>query len=617
MEDLGIQQNVEGVANLVQSKMNKVPGGTYEGDEGIAGEPEDILSLDLDDEELIRLAHEREALYEPYKGKIVPRQEKNKKYYLGRQLEGTAYVSIDGDAISSNFMFESLETFLPAALAKNPEPVVYSDNTTEGNTLANDVKTLLQYHADTLVLRRKLHAVTRQWAFYFLGVMKHGWNEEIGDISSELRKVQDFLFDPDGYVDAYGDFSSWIGEPITVTASRLIEMFPKHKAYITVMVDGKLGTDVTYTEWWEDTLTYCTFKGVVLDKSTNPHFRYPEVTEDEFGIPVENKPRNHFAKPKKPYTFLSVFSLQEQPHDITGLIEQNIANQNLIARRTKQIDYNLSKTNNNEIYSQDNFNDETAKQAANAKAKGNPVLVPAGRPLGEAISVLPAQGLDASFFNDLENNKNNLRSIWGVQGITAQQNDEDTTARGMILNQQYDNSRIGGGIGGALEQFADNVFNWWAQLYSVYYDEEHFAAVLGQMKAVEYVTLSNLNFDRQLIVSVAPDSMKPKDEITKMNQALQLWEQKALDIKTLLTILDFPDPQKTAAQVWLYQTNPLMYGQLNFPDLQAQIQSLLPVIGVPTGEGGAPAPEFAGDGEPTLSIEPANASLDNVPLPPL
>lgn len=603
---LSTDMNVRGVSNLVQSGMNKVPGGAYDGEEGVAGELEDILDLADTDEELLRLAKRREALYAPYEGKIKPRQEKNRKYYKGDQLRGSTYESLDNEPIAGNFIFDAVETFLPAALAKNPEPVVYCDDTTEGNAVADDVKTLLQFHADTLVLRRKLHYVTRQWVNDFLGVMKHGWNDTIGDITSDIRKVQDFILDPNGYVDPYGDFSSWIGERITISAEKLAEQFPKHKEYIAEIVEQKMGTDVTYTEWWEDELTYCTFKEKVLDKSKNPFFNYPQTQQP--GLPAPQERRNHFAAPKKPYTFLSVFSLQEQPHDITGLIEQNIPNQNLVARRTKQIDYNLSKANNSDVFSEDNFTQETGKQASQAMAKGNPVLIPPGRPISEAIARLPAPTLADAFFKDQEVNKDALRSIFGVQGISATQPTEDTTARGMILNQQYDNTRIGGGIGEALEQFADNVFNWWTQLYHVFYDEAHFAAVLGQLKAVEYVTLSNLRFDRQLIISVAPDSMKPKDELTIMNQALELWGQKALDIKTLLTVLKFPDPQKTAAQVWLYNTNPMLYGQLNFPELMQEMQG--------------PAPQSPGGAQPqpteppaTLSSEPANASLSQVPLP--
>lgn len=617
-----IAQNVQGVRQLVGSKVNKISDGAVNQQEGVTGLYEDELTLKLDDTELLRLEKQWVLEYAPYEAKIRPKQNKNKAFYLGQQKEGTPYAMTDGEPISSNLLFEAEETFLPAALSKNPEPVVWSDSTPEGDKIAKSVKAMLQYHADTMVLRRKLTLMVRNWSVDYLGIIKHGWDAKISDIKSEVRHAQNFIFDPKGYVDSYGDFVGYLGERIPLSAYRLIEIFPEHEAYITVMCEGKLGTEVTYTEWWTDEYTFSTFKGKILDKSKNPHFNHDKIEQetaiDGQIIDVETKGKNHFAFAKKPYTFLSVFSFGDQPHDVTGLIEQNIPNQRRVTRRTEQIDYNLSRQNNSTFFSGDNFNQETAKQAATAKAKGNPVIVPSGRPLPEAVLELPGKGVEASFFNELENSKNDLRSIFGTQGITAQQQDEDQTARGMILNQQYDNTRIGGGIGDALEQVADNIFNWWVQLYSVYYDEQHTAVIMGQMKAVEYITLSNIDLDRRVVISVAPNSMKPKDETTEMNQAMALWDKGALDPKTLFTILDFPDPQVTAGQVVLWTTNPQLYMQLNFPDLAQKIQqSMMPPGAMgPQPVGGGVPPEQITEPPPSegITATPASAALSNVPL---
>lgn len=601
--------------------------------EGVDSELEDAFTLKLTDEELLELAQLWTNKYLPYEGKISKRQKAMETYYLGRQAEGSSEAT-NGQPISANLLFEAVETFLPAALAKNPEPVVWSDNSQQGNSVAGMVKTMLQFHADTLVLRRKLAQGVRNWTVDLLGVWKHGWDETVNDISLEVKDAKNFIFDPDGYIDAYGDYVGYLGERVKVTADKLIKLFPKHKAYITVKCNGKLGTDVTYTEWWNDDYCFYTFEDIVLDKNKNPNFNYPtkvpdvnalgQIVVDEEGNPVmtEQKGNNHFAIPKKPYTFLSVFSFGNHPHDETGLIEQNIPNQRRISRRTEQIDYNLTRQNNSDVFSENNFNQETAKQAAKAMALGHPVLVPAGGPIVDAIHKFNAQGIDSSFFNELENSKNDLRSIFGTQGITAQQQDEDQTARGMILNNQYDNSRIGGGIGDAIEQVAKNIFNYQVQLYKVFYDTPHFASIMGQMKATEYIELTSSDMTAHLVVSVAPDSMKPHDEVTEMNQALSLWEAKALDIKTLLTKLNFPDPQNTAAQVWLYQTNTQLYGELNFPELTQKIQQLMMMqqpqpMGAPPqgGLGEGPVPEAQSEPSPPLSVPPAGSSLSEVPLP--
>ena len=639
------ETNVQGARDLVSNKTNKLPNGNFENPEGEAGERIDALSLDLSDEALLKIRNDYEAKYAPYESKMKTIWERNEESYLGKKKDGQ-WLHPDGPS-AANLQFEAEETFLASAMAKNPEPVVWADNTEEGNAIAKAVKTMLSFHSDQLVLRRKLALMVRQWSIYHLGVLKYGWStvediadgNDIGDIEVSNRRVKNFVFDPEGYVDAYGDFIGGLGERIDTTAEKLIEMFPDHEDYITSQVEGKMGTKVIYTEWWsaDNTFTFITFKEKVLDKNRNPFFNYPQAAvnpmdgqpllDPETQEPVLEAGNNHFGSPKKPYTFLSVFSLQEQPHDITGLIEQNIANQRKITARSTQIDYNVEASNNGYAYSEENFNQETAKQAAGARAKGNPILIPAGGPIDRAIMPLPAQDLPGGIFAELEITKSDLRSSWGIQGITAEPEDADQTARGMILNASHDSTRIGGGIGDAIEQVADSAFNWMTQLYTVFYDTEHFAAVMGSAKAVEYVTLSNADLNRQLVVSVSPDSLKPKDETTEINMAQALFDKGAIGPKTLLKILDFPDPEESAADGVLYQMDPMAYMQLNFPDVlqkmqeaqmqqqQMQMAGMAPQGGDPNG---MPPEAITGQQDPGgLAADPASAALSNVNLPPI
>lgn len=630
--------NVRGVQDLVESRTNKVDGSGGSGADGISGEKYDALSIDMDDDELLRIRDERISKQSGYKTRTDRTAEENLKSYTGKDKNGQL---LGGDEnISGNMQFEAEETFLPAAVSKNPDPVVFCDNTTEGNELATDTRTMLVYHAHQLKLRALLGNMTRQWSINHLGVLKPGWNKDINDVSLDSRKVEEFYFDPEGYVDVHGDFSSWIGEPIKVSAKKLIELFPKHENYIRLVVDDKLGTECTYIEWWEDDFCYITFKEKVLDKFKNPFYRYPEPAFDEItGEPlldemteeeVMTEPRNHFPKPKKPYIFLSVYSLQSQPHDLTGLVEQNIPNQRRITRREDQIDYNASAMNNSYALSEDNFNQETGKQFVQARKKGNPILIPQGGDIDKAVKELQAQEIPNGLFVALQNDKNNLRSSWGITGITSTTDDDDNTVRGEIIEQANDTSRIGGGIGFKLEGVADSAFNWLVQLYYVFYDEEHFAAVMGNAKAVEYVTLSNSKLDRQLIVSVSPDSMRPRDQVTEMNLAQNLFDKGAIGPKTLLKMIDFPNPDEAAADGVLYKNDPMAYMQLNFPELAQELmaaqqqKALLDMQNAAQGAGmtaaataGAIPPEQVTEPEQSLAEGPTNVSLSQVPMPPI
>lgn len=604
--------NIEAVSDLVGSNTNKtfVIGGD---NEGIASDFQDELSLDLSDEELLDLKKQYENEHSSYYPKIKPRQEQNKKYLLGLQ-RGNSSRQVP---VSNNLLFEATATFVPAALAKNPEPVVFSDNTPQGKEASKQLKTMLQFHAEQFLLREKLGVMVWQWGVYFTAILKYGWNEKTKDITCEIRKPQNFLLDPSGYVDEYGDFVGWIGERIETTAQKLIDTFPEHKDYILIKCNGKKGTKVIRTEWWTDDYSFTTFYDKVLDKHKNEFYNYDKKVKDSENDEKEEmaiQTHNHFSMPKMPYTFLSIFSMQEQPHDITNLIEQNISNQDQINDRDYQIDANLRVANNAVAISGVSFNQETAAQAVETfygNNDGTPsgfVLVPDGR-IEDAIKRIPANNLPSAIFTAQDNSKNSLRSIYGTQGITASQPDTDETAHGMVINTNRDSSRIGGGVGEALEQVATNFFNKLTQMYYVFYDEPHYAAVLGNGAAVSYIQLQMTDEERRFIVNVSPNSMKPKDEVSENNLATQLFEAEALDPLSFFERTDDADPQESALRLMTYKTNPQGYIQ----------QYLSPTSANQTGAAqsqiGQTPTTNAPTVPPTVSAPPAPASLSQAPLP--
>lgn len=596
MED-SFLANIEGVSDLISSGENK----TSLVDspvEGIEGQEIDNLELSMSDEELLNLRDEWQGNHDSYYPKIKPRQDKNKLYYLGKQRSNGA----DPDnVIASNLIFEAEETFIPQALSKNPEPVVWSDNTPEGKEASNTVKSMLQYHADVLCLRRKLGVMVRIWSVDFLGIVKHGWDFKNNDIKTDIRQTKNFVFDKDAFIDEYGNYEGqFLGERIEKTAEKLIEEFPKSKEYILIKVDGKLGTKLTYTEWWTDEYCFSTFQDEVLDKHKNEYFNYPSGDEEsDSATPTIN----HFSAPKMPYTFLSVFSFQQHPHDVTNLIEQSIPNQDRISDRDEQISKNLRVSNNSIVVSKlQGWNSENAREGAQAVEDGDPILSPGD--IDKSIKRLPANALPNGILEAQENDKTTLRSVFGTQGLSDQPQAGNGTARGMILTQSHDSSRIGGGIGDALEQVADNIFNWWLQLYCVFYDEQHYGAVMGTGQAVEYVTLINSDLTRKFVVSVVPNSMQPKDEITEQNLAIELANSGWLDPINLFKKLNDPNPMETAKMVTVFRTNPQLYLQMFFPETGAQNPQ------APNGQ----IPPQPGTPPPTLAEPPASSSLSQVPL---
>jgi hypothetical protein len=605
------EENIRGVENLVDSNVNKVMSNSSK-EEGVESPYVDVLDLKMTEQELLNLKDQWIAKDKTYSPEINKRQEINKTYYLGKQVI-TGLQSQKG--VASNYIFEAEETFIPQALSKNPEPVVWSDNTEEGKEASNMIKAMLQHKADTMGLRQKLGTMVRHWSIYFLGVVKHGWSKEYNDITTDIRKPKNFILDPDGYIDEFGNYcGEFLGERIATTGAKMIELFPDKKDYIVIRTNGKLSSATTYTEWWTDKYCFSTFEDIVLDKHKNEFFNYDieeqNSLDDQIKYGIEEKTvtpgKNHFASPRMPYTFLSVFSLQEQPHDITTLIEQSIPNQDRIVERDLQITKNLRTGNNSLAVSGQSFTAETARQAAQAIEDGDPILVPDGR-VNDAIQRLPASALPSGILESQQIDKDTLRSVFGTLGLSASKPNSQTTARGQILNTEHDSTRIGGGMGDKLEQVADNIFNWWLQLFYVFYDEPHYGAIIGSGRAVEYVQLINSNMNRQFVVSVSPNSMQPKDEITEQNLAIDLANKGWLDPLNLFKKLNYADPMETAKMVTLYKLDPMSYYQQYFGQP-------MPMPGSPDAGNPADLEQPQAPVDQSLSADKSSSDLSQVPI---
>src|SRR3972149_1409946 len=527
------------------------------------------LRLDMDDKELIELKNtwlkKREKNYQ----KKETKQKENEKYWKGEHFESAKVEETDRSMVD-NVIFEAVETFLPIASKKNPDPTVRTDNTKEGMDLSKKVQSMLVYQADIQHLKLKLKKVVRFWALYLLGVVKISWSVKENDIFTKAIRPQKLIFDPDGTINEDMQYDGeYLGEYKSEIASTLVRRFQKKADFIKNIVGGKMGSRIQYIEWWTNDILFWTLKEEVLGKVRNPHWNYneEEIIYDEYGLDTGAKKilvgKNHFNNPKIPYVFLSIFNLGKHPFDDTSLIGQNLANQDVINKRQAQIDKNVDGMNGGWIVSgeKSGLTQEQATVAIEAARQGGGLLIAQGDP-NEAVVETKASGLPGDVFNHLGDTRNELRNIFGTRGSTPQGTIDEQTVGGKMIVKEQDSSRIGGGISEYLEQFCDQVFNWWVQMMYVYYDEIHVSSIIGNDRAMQYSQLSNTDFNRKLLVSVKEGSMLPKDELFLASQAMELGGRNLIDPITLYDRLDFPNPQESAERLYVWQNAP----QLLFPE---------------------------------------------------
>lgn len=548
--------------------INKVKESSSETKEGIVSDALAELSLDTSDEELVALADKWDKSWRSYGGKIKSRQENNEKAWLGQTknpLDTNAQV--DEKPTADNIIFEATETLLPMMTRQAPEPSVEADNSEEGNALAYRVGKFLIHLSKILNMKITMKSVARNWMLYFLGVGKVGWSDKDQEISFVSIRPQRLILDPNCTI-VNGEYTgAYIGEVRKESASDLANRFPKHEAFIKEYVRGKMGTEINFTEWWTDKYVFWKLDKKVLAKLKNPHWNYEQetTTTDEYGkqqtkmVPGQN----HFKHSKKPYIFLSVFNLGLHPFDDTGLIHQNLKIQEMISKRLRQIDVNADNTNGGSVVSGDYFTKEQAASVGEAKRRGDTVWVPSGD-VNAAYRQDVGPPLPSHVYQSLQDYRNELKGNFGVSGSTPGGSRQERTIRGKQISQGHDQDRIGGGIAEYVENFAECVFNWMVQLMYVYYDEPHAASVLGAQKTKEYIELRSADLTKQLRVAVKDGSLLPKDSRSERDEAIQLWNEKAIDPITLFEKLDFPNPREAAKNLYTWMTQP----QALFPDMQ-------------------------------------------------
>lgn len=522
------------------------------------------LTLEMKDDEIVKLTEKWESKWKKSSAKTEwdKAGEENEKYWLGKQFMGP---KVDGErAMVDNLLFESLETYLPQATRRNPDPLVKIaqgvEQTETTDKYVRKVKDKLSDLADKNRLRLKLKKSARYWAVYLLGIVKYGWDLDRDIPAIKNVRPKKIILDPEATIDEDGYTGQYVGEYRKLEGSVILGMMEKGGSTPEAIDELKKaigengGTEVGFIEWWTAEYMCWTLKKTVLLKKKNPHWNYDKTEEktsvDDYGnettAPNEMPGVNHFKVPKIPFSFLSVFNLGDQPMDKTSLMGQNLSNQDLINKKNKQITKNTDAMNGGVVVSleRSGLDEAKAKNVTKALQNGGTIVIPSGAP-AEAVLRMPAPGLPADVFNQLADTRSRLRDIFGTRGSSAAGIESETTVRGKIISRGLDTDRIGGGISEYLEQYADDIYNWLLQLLYVY--DADFQFVAGAVPP-------------EVEVSVKEGSLLPKDSTTIANQAIQLAEAGKMATVDLYKRLEYPNPEELAANVWLETNAPeLLY----------------------------------------------------------
>lgn len=641
----------------LSADVNKVKGkdGGSDTAQGLLNDPLPELTLKMSDIDLLKLTTKWEKRWKesPVRADWVEQCDANKNYWKGKQyskMEGSAGES--RRPLVDNQIFQSIETYLPAATRQNPEPLVElraTEKKTDPNQKFSEiVRDRLADWGDDVKIRLKIKKAGRHWLIFLVGVGKMGWDVTNNRPALKIIRPKKLILDPDGVTDEDGYNGKFIGEYRKMEAGALIEILTGQgvdQKVLDVISDAtkgdeeapNLGSDVQFIEWWTDEYMCWTMDNTVLLKKRNPHWNYDpaQLQKDAEGaatspsdavssgettgessdmsptaetpvteaqptesstpgmspampvapmapdMPQEGTPtppvlgpinkNNHFPAPRKPYVFISIFNLGETPVDETSLITQNLPQQDLINKRLRQTDKNIDGMNGGVVVSEERsgLTKDEAKGVTDALRRGGTVIIPTGS-AQDAVYRLPSVPLPSDVYNQLLDTRNRMYDLFGIRGITPAGIKNEDTVRGKIITKGLDTDRIGGGVTEYFEQFADEVFNWAYQLYLVYDEifQDNATSVLPKIK-----------------ISVKEGSLLPKDATTKANQAIELAAGGKMALIDLYKALEYPDPEKMAANVWLEINAP----ETLFPD-DPRVQQVMQARQQAAQGGGAKPP---------------------------
>jgi len=540
--------------------------------QGVVSEKFPELTIDIKNEDLLKLTKswEKEWIESDVYKVWLTMIEENERYWKSQQYDSAK--SSKGRPLFDPVIFESLETWLPQVTRRNPDPTATlsrkEKQSAENLAFASELQKELAEIADEIVLRLKLKKGARHWAIYLLGAFKPGWDMDRDMPTVKVIRPKKLILDPGATVDEEGYTGDRYGERRKLPASSILSVLEKVGGEeegikkIKELAVGKdnqpaLSTEIGFIEWWtQEYMCWTLGDEQVLMKKKNPHWNYDTKTQeeppydemgnpqmDETGQPVmieKDVPGiNHMPVPKIPIILLSVFNLGKQPVDETSLIGQNLASQDLVNKRLKQIDKNADSMNGGMVVSleRSGLTQQQAKGVTEALRRGGVVTIPAGS-VQDAVVRMSAPALPADIYTQLQDTRMRMRDIFGTRGSSAAGLATEDTVRGKLQNRVLDTDRIGGGFSEYLEQVADNVFNWFVQLLYVY-DERYKDIPKPKVR-----------------ISVKPGSLLPKDSMALANQATELAGAGKMSLIDLYKALDYPNPEEMAGNVWLEANAP-------------------------------------------------------------
>lgn len=524
----------------------------------------------FDDVSILDKVKRREMNCRTHYDEIWTTSEVAKRYWEGNTLD-----EMDLDegetAVDDNRIFLSIETIIPIATRRTPEPIVTIRPRNQKNRQLKEKLENFLFHdmwEDEWDLQYQLRQGLRILFSQSFVAFKYFYDPLSGEIDFRLMPRGTLSFPKSARTP---EDSPFFIEYVTETFGQIISKFPeKEEALRQELGDrGDLteDTEITYIEYWENNFCAWTYRNLVLGTYKNPNWNYSDPTF------------NHFKKPQKPYLILNYLNWGESIADPKSLISFVQKLQDSINKRKRQIELNADLANGKLIASGDVMNKEDFDKITNSPKEK--IFIPKGNP-NDAIKFFTGRAFDPGIMNDMTHSENTIDNMLGTHSTTRGERSGQETAKGREILKDSDTGRLDL-LQRNIERFAQQVYNAAIQMMYVYYNEAHPIHFLddsnmGQRAATEkdkenYLINSEFR-DLTIRCRVEPGSTTMKDKSVERAELVDLYQMKAISTKDLLEGLEYPNADQMARNAVLEQLAPELVYPLAMGDEAFDIDAI-------------------------------------------
>ncbi len=265
---------------------------------------------------------------------------------------------------------------------------------------------------------------------------------------------------------------------------------------------------------------------------------------------------NYLGSPRLPIIHIETYRLPGETYS-RSTMEQSVPTVDEINKRKGDISTNSRTLGKPAMLVDGNtYNENDARKIKMGITEGDTVRLQTSgqKTLRESVFIAQGTPVPTQFFEDLEDNKRELDTLWGHHEVSKGAGDPASRTKGGILALQEADQTPIRYVSRNIEDALQELFGWVVQIRKLHMKEE---LSVGD-EYIDYSQVSDV-----LRVFVKSGSMLPVSKEQQRQQAIDLYGMSALDPLTLFERIGESDPEKTAKRLeaWLQTRQVLLDGQ--------------------------------------------------------